>query len=486
MWWWFAAVAGASSLDPVDVGGPFGSPTATDGTAAFWNPAGVAAGSGTRFHVEGAPTLATVHYDRVDPFGYEGTDTMRLTGVVPFVGVATDAGVDGLGLGLSMSLPFVRGASSTGDLPWVSEFAGDVPVTDSVGRYSARTARTDLILLLASGGWDFGPVAVGAGLGAGLNTWTATLDKTALPDLHDQIEELASSSYTDEQIEHPDYGATLEFDPLRDVAVTFNVGVRAEPVPDRVAIGLSYLHGMRVDNRGDLNLHFGCPPQDDAIGRFGVESLGLCDSTLVADARVAYRLPGRLLGSVQVKPTDRVAIEVMGGFVPWSVFRDFEIGISGVAERNDIEGSDPEATADLVNQETLWARDNRNSGWFGVDGKVDVADDVTVGGRVQYDVAAVPTDVLLTNNYDANNLMVSAMGAWRPNDRFEVGLSASRWFLASRTVEDSAFGVTLDPEARKDERFFYPHGNGTYRGGVFRFGLVVRGQFGGDGRVGPG
>ncbi|MFN7146885.1 MAG: hypothetical protein ACK4YP_24130, partial [Myxococcota bacterium] len=70
--------ARAASLDNLEIGGPWGSPTATDATAAWWNPAGLAAGRGTRVMVEGAPTFASVTYERAEPNG--GSDIYRLSG----------------------------------------------------------------------------------------------------------------------------------------------------------------------------------------------------------------------------------------------------------------------------------------------------------------------------------------------------------------------------------------------------------------------
>ena len=40
---------------------------------------------------------------------------------------------------------------------------------------------------------------------------------------------------------------------------------------ERVAVGLAYQHSARVDNTGDVTMVFGCPPQDDVVGRFGAE-----------------------------------------------------------------------------------------------------------------------------------------------------------------------------------------------------------------------
>ncbi len=46
----------------------------------------------------------------------------------------------------------------------------------------------------------------------------------------------------------------------------------------------------------------------------------------------------------------------------------------------------------------------------------------------------------------------------------------------ARTVTDSAFEVTLGAD-RNDERWYYPHANGTYTGWTHRVGLGVRWRF---------
>ena len=59
-----SAFAHAANVDNLEIGGLWGSPGATDATALWWNPAGLAADTGTRVHLEGAPTLAGIKYDR--------------------------------------------------------------------------------------------------------------------------------------------------------------------------------------------------------------------------------------------------------------------------------------------------------------------------------------------------------------------------------------------------------------------------------------
>ena len=107
------STANAASLDLLEVGGPYGTPAATNATASFWNPAGLAMDQGTRFTLEGAPAFANVDIS-VDGAGeyWGGEDQYTYFGVAPFAGVATDFGVDGLGVGLSLSVPFAKGAKA--------------------------------------------------------------------------------------------------------------------------------------------------------------------------------------------------------------------------------------------------------------------------------------------------------------------------------------------------------------------------------------
>ncbi|MEO0604516.1 MAG: outer membrane protein transport protein, partial [Myxococcota bacterium] len=122
---WVAAGAMASSLDLIEVGGAFGTPASTNATAVWWNPAGLAVHGGSSALVEVAPTVGRLRIDRDNPdYGaidtavlpegfptavdYGGTDRIDVVGLIPFVGVQTDAGIDGLGLGAAVYVPFAR------------------------------------------------------------------------------------------------------------------------------------------------------------------------------------------------------------------------------------------------------------------------------------------------------------------------------------------------------------------------------------------
>ncbi len=218
---------------------------------------------------------------------------------------------------------------------------------------------------------------------------------------------------------------------------------------------------------------------------------GLCDgqnpdaiTEFNADGAIGYRLPSRLNLGVVVHPVERVRLEAMGAWVGWKVFTDYEITTNVDAEQvtNALTPQDAEDTADLLTQDRLWARDARNTFWVGLDGKVRVHDMLTVGARTTFDRAAIPDQVVSANNIDFNTLILAGMALFEPVKQFGIGLSLSRHVLFTRTINNSAYAVTLEDEARNEQRYFYPASNGTYSGNITRLGVSLRGRFGGGSR----
>jgi hypothetical protein len=334
--------------------------------------------------------------------------------------------------------------------------------------------------IIAGGGWRFADrVAVGAMGGLLLSGWTAVLDNDTMPLLNEQIQAMGQDpGYTDADLENPDYAATLTFGQLSDRIPVFSAGLQAAIHP-KVRLGAAYIHGGNVQNTGDVEIVFGCPPQSDTTGRFGAESFGICDTTLKADAAISYGLPNRFHGGIQILPIEPLAITVFGGWVHWSVFKDYTIKISGIEDKNDLP---KEETADLVNQERLWARDNHDSLWGAIDAKYNIGM-MTFGAWILYDQAAVPDEAVSTNNWDADTVMLTGLlaitpfriAAERPK-YVTVGFSYSHYFIATRTIKNSAFGMTIEEEPKED-RFFYPHANGTYSGAVDRLGIQLQAAF---------
>ena len=343
------SAAHAASLDNLEVGGVWGTPTATDASAVWWNPAGISAGHGTRILLEGAPTFAVITYDRAEPNG--GSDVYRFSGVVPYAGVASDLGVHGLGIGAGLAVPMARGGVED-----------DMPGT---GQWHMQDGDIKVIHAMLGGGYTFfDRVSVGVAGHLVRSTWKARVSNDTLPDLMNAIEEEdpeAELTYTDEDLENPDYKATLQFDELADTTFTWSAGARVQ-VNRQIALGVSYVHGFRVDNEGNLTISFGCPPETDKIGRFAAERTGTCYTDVHAKAIVGYDLPSRINLGLLWEPVDAVSVTAMGGWVHWSVYDDFDVTVKD----SDIETDDGKK---LIEQTKPWARENHDSGWAGLDAK---------------------------------------------------------------------------------------------------------------------
>jgi long-subunit fatty acid transport protein len=165
--------------------------------------------------------------------------------------------------------------------------------------------------------------------------------------------------------------------------------------------------------------------------------------------------------------------------VMWSAFTDYEIHTEIGADQVQVDDEAiAEETADLLSQDRLWARDNQDTYWLGVDAKARLMKKLTGGARVIYDHHAIPDSALSANNVDNDEVIVGLMTEVAPIDQLGIGLSFAHHFLMERTTTTSAFGLSLDD--RKADRYFYPSANGTYGGAINRLGLTVRGRFGGD------
>ncbi len=474
-----ASFAAAASLDNLEIGGPWGSPTSTDGTAGWWNPAGFAVGTGTRIDFEAAYESAEITFERADPNG--GSDTYQLAGFPPYFGFASTLGKVGpgkLAIGGVFALPFIRGGIEV-------EPPGS-------GHYHMRDGDSKAMWAGLGVAYDVQDIISIGVTGALVHSmWAAEVDQDTMPDLRAAILETGGGLISEEDLtypenaEDPDYMATLDFGgesgglggkgELTADTFSFAAGVLVHP-NDRFAVGVTYVHNAVIENTGDVTIQFGCPPAEDTYGRFAAESHGLCDATLHGDGYIGYTLPRRVHGGVMFKPVEAVRLELMGGWVQWSEYTDFHIKVSNT----DVEASTDEMTAqakELIEQERDWARANEDTFWTALDVKAKLPRRFTVGARYWFDHHAVPDEALSTNNWDADEHIVSGLLAYKPVKFFEIGVSYTHHFVGTRTIDDSGFQNPLDI-ASVEDRWRYPHANGTYAGSIDRVGIQLRGHFG--------
>lgn len=482
-----ASTGWAGGLDLLEVGGVWGTPGADNPTALWWNPGGLARGEGTQVFLEVAPTFGAVtamrdnpDYGPVDPaafgdsgagapdsYDYSGTDVLSTVAPVPFLGVSTDFGVEGLGVGASLSVPFGKG--------------GALRDPEGPNRFHLRSGDIQAIYASVGGAYEIlDHLSVGVS-GSMVNSWwSADTDVSLYSDLANAIPGGVPDSFQDGYAELPGYavGTVLT---TRATSFTFGAGVSVRPLgDDRLDVSLSYNHGVRLDHEGEVRLQFACPPAyDDAALGAATGLIGICSdgtgASATGTATIGYNLPNRLHLGVTVRPTEQVRLEVMAGAVFWSAFGPYEIGtlVSSTQFPDAVNANAAAEAATISSQPRTWARDHRDTFWAGVDGKVGISDRVSVGGRALFDRAAIEAQSVSANNYDADALHLTGMVDVIPTEKLGLTLSFTQQFLAPRTVTESPYRIAVD-QTEIPVEYRFPSANGTYTGRISRVGVAVR------------
>lgn len=457
LWALAAQFAAAAGSDQLEVGGLWGHPLATDSTALHWNPAGLAAEAGTSFMVEGAPQFAAVEFDR-DHAHFGGQNSYRTFAVAPFAAVKTKIGRVGLGVGLS--IPYGKSSRSIdGDFG-----AGSFTLVKG-GSFTAAAE--------VGAAYDFNErVQIGAAFSTLVTSFHSHVNMSLVPEI---VGTLGTMHFTEEYLEDPDYATTTRAEGLKGVGFSGSVGIRVK-LSDAFSVGASYLHSSRVSVNGQATQSFGCGNEDDEISQAALQLLGLCNSELKTNMTNEWNLPWRIQMAFQWSPNKGTAVTLMGAFVRWSRFKDYDIIIEDVGELNDVG----EMTAESFNGTRYNARDNRDTFWVAIDGKFQLSDRLLLGGRLTYDNPAVPTHALSANNFDGPTVHVGVLGAYKVAGPIQVGLSMSHQFIGSRTVTDGSFGLGLEKPEADQQRWFWANNNGTYKARISRVGVSLRGTFGGE------
>jgi long-chain fatty acid transport protein len=497
------STAWASSLDNLEVGGVWGTPTARNPTAIWWNPAGIALADGLAIHIEGAPTLAAVHIDRdnpdygtIDPdnaldvdgdgipdldYDYGGAERFTYFGVAPFVGVSYTLPM-GWSFGGALAIPIARGGTSDEEL--------------GVNRMALRSGDITALYGMLATAIDLADVvSIGASGSIVSSRWIADIDSEVFssygPAARDELSlDSIPATFQSGYIENPAYATTLDFAALTDTAFTFGAGVLVHPTP-QVDIGIAYNHSVAVANEGGLSMAFQCPPSDDFFSAASAGLTGTCTAnpetlqrepaTLDGTAIVSYKLPSRLHVGVAVLPAERLRLELFGAWVRWSLFTDYDIQTFVPASEVDVDDPDlADFTSDLLSQHRSWARDNVDTFFVALDGKFDPAKDWTTGLRVLYDHGAVPSSVMSANNFDMMAVTPTVSAQYRPTGAIGLTASWGHTFLATKVVTDSRFAIfTSENYPAEPGPYFWPEANGTYSGHIDRFALSFQAALGG-------
>ncbi len=414
-----ASHASAGGFASARFGGEQAYPTSDSPTAIYYNPAALALGTGTRIFAEGVFVYRNVEYTRpveaIDDVG-NGTPTEAVTAnsgkatlsntlVSPFLGVATDFGVENLGVGLAFFTPFGGQADwDQNDEYRDSEaFPGAV---DGVQRFSTMQGLLREVYISGAAAYRLpGPrLSFGASFSVvsqSVNTIRAR-NASGTDDIVGPAGLLEGRSHID----------------VKSTTIAAGLGLLWE-ASDNFSVGLSYQSQPgfgETSQSGDLNTKFGNNPASTSAIDFVQE------------------LPDITRFGLRYQPKDNLELRFAADYTRWSVFRyqcikDATNPTSNCDFDDNGRATDKE-NGTVVNIPRYW------NDTFGlrIGGSYWLDEDKELTAGLTYDSSAVPDRSIDPSLLDQDKIVGSIGGRMKINDNMIVNLSYTHVYYVELNV----------------------------------------------------
>lgn len=413
-------------------GGEHGHAAADHVTAIYYNPAGIALGEGTRIYVEGTLAYRTVDYNRavgtIDNPGAATPDEAldansgpsHLANILasPFVGIVTDAGVKGLGLGLALYAPF--GGQAEWDKNDAYADDPDYPgAVDGPQRWSAIEGHQRTVYITLGAAWSSPKKSVA--FGAGLNFISSDL----------ALVRARNATGTDDLV-NPD-GSVAEGRSLleaKDLTVGLGLGAMWAPSPKiRVGIGYQSMPGFGdMTLEGTLTNKFGANPQTEV------------------DVVLLQRMPDVLRASLEVDVSAKMVLRLAADWQRWSKYANQ--CLLPAEETNQRCTFRPDGSIDAAAGGSSQVIVNLPRDWndtqsYKVGAGYHASDKLEVGGSVTYDTNAVPDEAMDPSLFDMNKVILQLGGELGIGSKLSLSAHLGQVIYFKRETEARA----VDPEA---------------------------------------
>jgi long-chain fatty acid transport protein len=448
-------------------GGEHGHVATEHPTALYFNPAGMALGTGWRIYVEGNFAYRSVDYKRPEGAinnvrgpgdtasgtpedavsANSGTATLRNLIVSPFIAAITDLGVPNLGVGVGFYVPFGGQASwdKNDEYEGSSQYPG---AEDGVQRWSTIEGELRSMYFPAAAAYRLpGPrLSFGAGLHViRSNLWTVRARNAQGTD--DMVTGSGDLLEGRSQIE------------TSGVHLGAGAGVIWEPA-DRVWIGASYQSKPGFGERhqsGTLTNKLGNTPAEES------------DIHLVQTLPDIIRLGGRW------QPNDRLELRMSGEMQRWSSF-DKQCFVQAGDDSDcalEEDGSAADGATGIVVNIPRWWHDS-----YGLRGGASfwVTPGLELNGGLNFDTSAVPDRTIDASLLDQNKLTTLAGVRWDATPFMRLAVTFNNVFYFTRNVKPRSRSASDDLEPPSPPSTV-PDGGGSYKQNVFYVNLGTEMMF---------
>ncbi len=420
-------------------GGEEGHAAGTEVTALYYNPAGLGFETGTRIYVEGAFAYRTVDYDRDEAAidnpgtGTPDEDIAANAGhahlanflVSPFIGVASDLGVKGLGVGAGFYAPFGGQAQWDKNEAYVGN--QDYPgAEDGVQRWANISGVQRSLYITAAAAYTLPNGKLSFGVGFNVVKSEIALDRAR------------NALGTDDLISEGN--ALLE---VEDLTFAAGLGVMWKP-DDKLRVGLSYQSQPgfgEMTLEGTLKTKFGASPEQEI------------------DVTLHQTLPDIVRVGAEYAVNDKAKLRLAADWQRWSSFDTQCLtdnsDTAPSCQFNEDGSLDTAAGGSgvVVNLPRDW-RDTigvRAGGAYQANEKVEVA------GSLSFDSNAVPAPTIDPSLFDMNKVIAQVGVDAGLHKNVSLHATLGQVFYFSRTTLPS---TALEAPSRN------PDMAGTYKQSV--------------------
>jgi long-chain fatty acid transport protein len=437
--------AQASGFATARFGADRGTPVTDEPTAAYYNPAGIAASEGINILVDGALAYRLASYehqgsaeppDGVGANNGEGTLTNFVA--APMIGASVDIPVSDsvdLAFGAAFFIPFGGQATWDKNETFANHPAYPGPY-DGVQRWYTIDGVIRTMYLSI-------PIAVGimdkVYLGASIGPAFSSIDSIRARNADGANDNIVTEGRT-----------WLD---VKSVNLHVGGGVLVAPLddPKKLRIGLSYqappgISGMRL--RGKLIKYLG-----------GVRSGDDLEVDVYQNLADVFRL------GVSFRPLEELELRLSGDYHRWSLFQDQCITPRDApCEVAEDGGTNPEVLNQGANLPRRW----NDAGGVRVGVSYWVTPPIELSAGVGYDSNAIPDRTLDTSFLDFHDVSATVGARFQIIDEFAAAISYTHFFYISRDTTDANDNVTsfVDPSASPDNRGKYSQVIGLFNIGL--------------------
>jgi long-chain fatty acid transport protein len=441
----FSTEARAAGFATQKFGGEEGGPMATNPTALYYNPAGIALSDGWHLYFDEQVAMRYVSYQHslgkndFDTYasGEGNTGTAKLFNVFEGPALGLTAKFGDLALGVGAFVPF-GGRETWAKNPSAAGDTADPFAVNGVQRWSSDVGSLTFLYLTGGAAYKLGPLSIGV-TGNFIESW---------------VQFTRSQNETNQQIPNNQYEQQASLD-VKGANGSFGAGAMLEIVPKTLFLGASYQSQPGMGNqtlKGQFNLSVPAGSQG---------------TPTVKNVTLTEQLPDVFRGGIRLHTGKSFELRVFGDYTRWSKMTSQCVALAGHPCLVYPSGAD--ATGGYVlsnivrNWKDTWGARAGISIW------PSEAVEVLIGGG--YETGATPNAYLDPSIADANNFQ-GALGV-------KLTVAHNTWLYASYT---QLIYETRNTTGQSEAPLLAPPSQGVDTGGIYQqwvgfFDVSVEKQF---------